>query len=242
MLRAAKFARQPLDSSVKPMQPNHRRRLIGRQHLLFPNRLSRRHRPVRNQQSHYALLAYPEEVSSSCGQGVSFSGRPTRWASRQRRPFRMTTIMPDSTRRSSTLRIPCESGTYGSIPAYGYPLTRSDRSWQRLLSVAAARTRPAHPRRGRQPRRPRPLRSRQRTVSRPAPHPGRQTPRPTRAQCRCPTRQIPLESCPCRHLPTPANAGKNHKQALAACARKLLTFANAVLARKTESRPQHSGC
>ncbi|MFC3713975.1 transposase [Sphingoaurantiacus capsulatus] len=36
--------------------------------------------------------------------------------------------------------------------------------------------------------------------------------------------------------------GKNHKQALTACARKLLTFANAVLARQTNWQPQLNGC
>ena len=33
-------------------------------------------------------------------------------------------------------------------------------------------------------------------------------------------------------------AGKSHKQALVACARKLLTYANAVLARGTPSQTQ----
>lgn len=36
--------------------------------------------------------------------------------------------------------------------------------------------------------------------------------------------------------------GKNHKQALTACARKLLTFANAVLARQSEWQPRFNGC
>lgn len=36
--------------------------------------------------------------------------------------------------------------------------------------------------------------------------------------------------------------GKNHKQALTACARKLLTFANAVLARQSEWTPRFNGC
>jgi len=36
--------------------------------------------------------------------------------------------------------------------------------------------------------------------------------------------------------------GKNHKQALTACARKLLTYANAVLARGSQWAPAHNGC
>jgi transposase len=36
--------------------------------------------------------------------------------------------------------------------------------------------------------------------------------------------------------------GKNHKQALTACARKLLTFANAVLSRGTNWTPADNGC
>ena len=36
--------------------------------------------------------------------------------------------------------------------------------------------------------------------------------------------------------------GKNHKQALTACARKLLTFANAVLARQSTWTPCNNGC
>ena len=38
-----------------------------------------------------------------------------RGASRQRRPFLMTKIMPLITRRSSTLATPCDNGKYGSI-------------------------------------------------------------------------------------------------------------------------------
>ena len=36
--------------------------------------------------------------------------------------------------------------------------------------------------------------------------------------------------------------GKNHKQALTACARKLLTFVNAVLARQSSWTPLNNGC
>jgi len=36
--------------------------------------------------------------------------------------------------------------------------------------------------------------------------------------------------------------GKNRKQALTACARKLLTFANAVLERQSAWMPANNGC
>ena len=36
--------------------------------------------------------------------------------------------------------------------------------------------------------------------------------------------------------------GKNHKKALTACARKLLTFANAVLERQSAWMPANNGC